>query len=236
MDTMLPVDPTTTIKLLSLDDTEDTEGTEGTTEAPTQSHKETTQQEPPSTAAKTTIGNTTQKPAKIALSATTTQSRLSQAANTASSRVEQNSTTAHSGKVNVKTVLQNPELPTGCEVTSLTMVLNYLGYEVSKLTIADEYLPKENVNCDPYNVFCGNPRSKNAYGCFAPVIVKAANKYLESVGSDYKAVDITGSSPSQLYEYVKQGIPVLVWATIGMVDTYVSATARFRSISTMPWT
>ena len=31
---------------------------------------------------------------------------------------------------------QLPELPTGCEVTSLTMVLNYLGYDADKTDIA----------------------------------------------------------------------------------------------------
>ncbi|MDY3256762.1 MAG: C39 family peptidase, partial [Ruminococcus callidus] len=36
--------------------------------------------------------------------------------------------TSHS--INVEAVLQNPELPTGCEITSLTTVLNYWGYDV----------------------------------------------------------------------------------------------------------
>jgi len=125
-------------------------------------------------------------------------------------------------KTGVNTVLQNPELPTGCEATSLTMVLNSLGYKVNKIDIAEKYLPRGSVNCDPYNVFCGNPRSKNAYGCFAPVIVKAANKCLESQNSNYRAVDISGSSPETLYGYIKEGVPVLVWVTINMANTYIS--------------
>ncbi len=44
----------------------------------------------------------------------------------------------------VNCILQNPELPTGCEATSLTMVLNYWGYTVSKVTIAGQYLPPIN--------------------------------------------------------------------------------------------
>lgn len=35
---------------------------------------------------------------------------------------------------------QNPELPTGCEITSLTSVLNYYGCNVDKTTMADVYL------------------------------------------------------------------------------------------------
>ena len=32
----------------------------------------------------------------------------------------------------VKTIYQKPELPNGCEITSATIVLNYLGFNVSK--------------------------------------------------------------------------------------------------------
>ena len=39
-------------------------------------------------------------------------------------------------------IIQYPDLPTGCETTSLTMVLNYLGYPVDKLDLADHYLDK----------------------------------------------------------------------------------------------
>ena len=37
---------------------------------------------------------------------------------------------------------QYPELPTGCEITALTMVLNYYGYQVNKVTMALDYMPK----------------------------------------------------------------------------------------------
>lgn len=37
---------------------------------------------------------------------------------------------------------QYPELPTGCEITSLTSVLNYYGYDVDKEVMADDYLEK----------------------------------------------------------------------------------------------
>lgn len=33
---------------------------------------------------------------------------------------------------------QMQELPTGCEVTALTMVLNYYGYTIDKVTMATE--------------------------------------------------------------------------------------------------
>lgn len=39
-------------------------------------------------------------------------------------------------------VLQLPELPTGCEVTALTMILNYYGLDVGKVEVAENALPK----------------------------------------------------------------------------------------------
>ena len=40
----------------------------------------------------------------------------------------------------MENILQNPELPTGCESVALTMVLKYLGFDFEKTTIADDYL------------------------------------------------------------------------------------------------
>ena len=43
-------------------------------------------------------------------------------------------------RINMNCVMQLPELPTGCEVTALTSVLNYLGYDVTKTELAKNYL------------------------------------------------------------------------------------------------
>lgn len=116
-------------------------------------------------------------------------------------------------------ILQNPELPTGCEITSLTMLLNFMGYDVDKLTMADKYLPKgEYRNADFYEVFVGDPRSSFAYGCFSKPIAKAAEGYLKDKGDldSWNVRNITGCTADSLYAAVDKGYPVVVWASMDM--------------------
>lgn len=121
--------------------------------------------------------------------------------------------------IDVVPILQKPELPSGCEVTSLTMLLNYIGFNVDKLTIADNYLPKGEYRKSDYNkVFVGNPRSILAYGCTAEVIAETAEKYLREYDTENKwqVKDITGCSIETLYSSIDSGCPAVVWASIDM--------------------
>lgn len=127
-------------------------------------------------------------------------------------------------KLDVKCVLQNPELPTGCEITALTTVLNYLGYDVDKLTLADNFLDKGRVGeTSPYKAFVGNPRDEDACGAFAPVIVNSAKRYLYSENSDMNVYNVTGADYSELVDYVDNGHPVLVWETMWMAKPHIAA-------------
>lgn len=119
----------------------------------------------------------------------------------------------------MKELLQLPSLPTGCEITSLTAVLNYWGYGVSKETMADKYLEKGKLGqVTAYEAFIGMPSSTGGYGCFAPVIQRAANKYLSEQNSFYRAYNLTGVAFEDLYKEINQNHPVIVWATINMIE------------------
>lgn len=127
----------------------------------------------------------------------------------------------------VKNIMQNPELPNGCEITSLAIVLNYLGYSVDKCILSDDYLPKvdfrdvnnKRVCGDPDQVYCGNPRYKSGgYYCFAQPLVIAGNKYLTEVGSKYRVTDITGSNEKQIISHLNEGRPVVAFTTLSMGD------------------
>lgn len=128
-------------------------------------------------------------------------------------------------------IYQNPELPTGCEITALTMVLNHYGYKVDKTTMASEYLPTTTYYTyyesdgrmygpDLNNYFVGDPFSELGTACGAEAVVTAANCYLEENESTIYAKNITGCSVEWLYQYVSKGNPVVVLVTIGMEDRH----------------
>ena len=112
---------------------------------------------------------------------------------------------------------QYPDLPTGCEVTSLAMALTFAGYDdVDAVTLAKKHLPKgkmEDKHANPYEVFIGDPEDPGSFGCYAPVIVTCAERF----GAE--AEDISACSLDTMLSYVAEGTPVIVWATSGMVKT-----------------
>ncbi|MBQ9898019.1 MAG: C39 family peptidase, partial [Ruminococcus sp.] len=119
-----------------------------------------------------------------------------------------------------ETVLQKPEFPTGCEVTSLTETLNYLGFGVDKVTLADEFMP---IDYNGYvlmnEAYIGDPRT-DGFGCNANVIVQTADMYFASVDSPCCGVDLTGTEYSDLWYQIAAGRPVIVWVTIDMRVSY----------------
>lgn len=140
-------------------------------------------------------------------------------------RAAENYEYPNSFSLDIPFVSQYPELPTGCEITALTTVLNYLGYNVDKLTMADYYLDKGKMGeVSPYKAFVGNPRDEDSCGAFAPVLVNSATKYLKSQRSYMNVYNITGAEYNELLDYVDDGHPVLVWETMYMKEPYESCT------------
>ncbi|MGN0505438.1 MAG: C39 family peptidase [Lachnospiraceae bacterium] len=121
----------------------------------------------------------------------------------------------------VQNILQKPDLPAGPEITSLAIVLRYLGFSVDKVTLAENYLTTaEPGTASPFVAYLGDPAvATGSYGCYAPVIVEAANRYFEATARSNRAIDVSGSTLEDLYEYVRNGTPVIVWATTNLVAT-----------------
>jgi uncharacterized protein YvpB len=127
----------------------------------------------------------------------------------------------------VKNIQQLPELPSGCEITSAAIVLNYHGCKISKTELASYFqiggMPRLTggikVGPDPWKVFAGDPQG-SGYGCFAPVVTQAVTRYLSAAGRQLKAVNLSGTKAAALIPFINAGIPVIVWATISMKEPY----------------
>ena len=104
------------------------------------------------------------------------------------------------------------------------MLLRDAGYSTSISYFVDNALDKGYLYSeggtlygpDPNVSFIGDPRSSSGYGCYAPVIVNALNRIL--TGGD-KAINVTGTSMEELLtNFIDNGTPVAIWATINMIE------------------
>ena len=120
-------------------------------------------------------------------------------------------------KIDVPLILQYPELPRGCEVTSLAMLLQYRGINVSKMTLAKEvnkdttqyYIDeKKRIHYgNPYDGFVGDmyDAKKNGYGVYHGPIAELAQKYKSN-----ETIDLTGIEFEDMLYFVEQGNPVWI--------------------------
>ena len=122
------------------------------------------------------------------------------------------------------------------------MALRYYGESVDVGSFVDTHLPQSNnfsykdgvlYGPDPYKYFIGSPTTSNSYGCMAPVIEQALISYF---GSNERIQNTTGTPLSTLCsQYIDNGEPVLVWATIGMIETGKGPGWKLEDGSTYYW-
>lgn len=122
--------------------------------------------------------------------------------------------------LSVPTLQQFPELPRGCEVTSLAMLLNFAGVPVDKLTLANEitkvpYL-QDGFYGNPHQGFVGNMFTYNEPGLtvYHEVIEDLANQYLP-----YQIDNISGDRFSSVQKKLNEGKPV--WVIVGSTFAFV---------------
>ena len=154
-------------------------------------------------------------------------------------------TVSDSVSLDVPNISQFPELPSGCEITSAAMVLNYLGIPTEKTELIDyldmdsEYVVEngETYRASYWKKFVGDPRS-NCYGCTAPVIHKMLDNFLQTrgVSEKFRVYSFVSADISEVYNELMRGNPVIVWATIGMAEPYYLETWKVKdSDETLDW-
>ncbi len=113
--------------------------------------------------------------------------------------------------IDVPEIRQYPELPRGCEVTSLAMLLEQAGVRVGKMELARQ------IKTEPYyqNGQFGNPnegfvgsmtdRNQRGYGVYHEPLARLARDYLP-----YQIVDLSGKPFDAVLERLRAGFPVVV--------------------------
>lgn len=133
---------------------------------------------------------------------------------------------------NVPLIGQRPQLPTGCEITAVTMMINYASKKkYSKIYMAKK-MPRSS---NPNKGFVGNPFSKSGWYIFPPALLKLVHHYLGS------SKLFTGRSTSFLKNYIKtKKRPIVVY--VGKIDGFpnhavtVTGFSKSRIFFNDPWT
>lgn len=117
-------------------------------------------------------------------------------------------------KLNVPLENQMPDLPNGCEVTSLSMLMNYYGIKVSKNELAetiqhvDSFTDGGKYRGNPHQGFVGYMTIANAGWCvYNEPLYNVARKYTSHIEN------ITGSDFLSLLKLVSNGHPVMIITT-----------------------
>lgn len=126
-----------------------------------------------------------------------------------------------SNMIDAPMVRQKPELPSGCEITSLTMLLQFYGVNKSKM----ELLPEMKYDKTPivFNKdgriqswgnpnlgFVGDPTGTTGrgFGIYHAALIELLKKYVPT------AVDLTRKPFAEVEKQILSGIPVVAWTTI----------------------
>lgn len=117
-------------------------------------------------------------------------------------------------KLDVPLENQMPDLPNGCEVTSLSMLMNYYGIKVNKNELAeniqhvDFFTDGGKYRGNPNQGFVGHMSIANAGWCvYNGPLYNVARKYTTHIEN------ITGSDFLSLLKLVSNGHPVLIITT-----------------------
>lgn len=125
---------------------------------------------------------------------------------------------SNGARLDVELICQLPELYNGCEITSLTMLLNYKGVDMSKMELASNMskdatpLIRDNYGNiiswgNPDVGFVGDVTGNDVgYAINPGPLVPLVNKFYEG-----GAVNLTGSGVNDLMEALDKGNPVMVW-------------------------
>ncbi|PLR98278.1 hypothetical protein CVD19_06410 [Bacillus sp. T33-2] len=122
--------------------------------------------------------------------------------------------------IDAPAISQMPELPRGCEVTSLTMLLQHAGISVDKMILAEKVKKNpETYKAEGGEIYFGDPNkgfvgnmytfSEPGLGVYHVPIKELADQYLPG-----RIADLTGSELQEIKNHLSEGRPVWVITNI----------------------
>lgn len=117
-------------------------------------------------------------------------------------------------QMNVPLIVQRPQLPTGCEITNIAMMLRYAGKNVDKVKLAKEMKRHKS---NPNYGFVGNPFSKSGWTIYPPALVNQVKKYTGS------AKNMTGTNLAGIKNQLNKKRPVVAWVSNSTVFPFTQS-------------
>ena len=124
-------------------------------------------------------------------------------------------------QLRVPLIDQLPELPTGCEMTATTMMLQYAGVKIDK----EQFAARVPRSTNPNTGFVGDPTLAYGIGLYIypKGLLPTLRHYLPS------AVDLSGVSLQRLKAQLAKGHPVVAW--VQGLDGFASHTVTLTGYS-----
>ena len=138
------------------------------------------------------------------------------------------------GLLDVPLINQNPDYPNGCEAAAATMLLNYLGINITLEDFIKNYLPmsevheKDGVRYEPIPAvsYAGNPTdTSRGWGTFEPVIANAITSILKEQKKENSKLEYNIYENAEKYslkiaanQLTNTFTPFLIWTTIDYTE------------------
>lgn len=175
----------------------------------------------PSDESTTTITSTTENQAET----TTQPNDTSDSSPPTTSPVRGKWSQTGESPADVEVLLQNPELPSGCETTAASMLLKAYGYPVSMVGLAAaipktalEYYNGRQYALHPSEAFLGNPATEGGYGIFPGGLKDTIQRCIDEAGGPHTVRVFEGASESDILAVVDSGHPLCVWSTMWLEE------------------
>lgn len=132
--------------------------------------------------------------------------------------------------MDVPSISQLPELPTGCEITAITMMLQYKGVDKGAVQLANEMARHAS---DPDLGYVGNPFTKSGWTVHPQGVLELIKT---NAGN---AQNLTGIALEELENKLAQETPVVAWMTMHGFTVHAITLIGFDSeyiFYNDPWT